>query len=74
MPLEQIRQRLELFREFGVTRAAFYGHHLTEIEFAPRLPDLGGDDTEPVPGNEPEEQTALSRLANRGSPRLNREQ
>ncbi len=75
MSLSEIRDRLELFREFNVKSAAFYGPHLTEVVFdrpataeEPLVPpDLGGE-------GEPDAADALSRLASRGEKRLNREE
>ncbi len=74
MSLSEIRDRLELFREFNVKSAAFYGPHLTEVVFdRPAAaedmvpPDLGGEE-------EPDAVGALSRLVSRGEKRLNREE
>lgn len=65
MGLEAIEARLTLFRRMGVTRAAFYGPHLTEVELAPFVPDAETGDL----SDEPEHQDAAWRLANRGANR-----
>jgi hypothetical protein len=74
MTLAAIRERLELFREFGVKSAAFYGPHLTEVVFAPTVAETGEEPTD-MGANEPEQAVdALTRLASRGEKRLNREE
>jgi hypothetical protein len=74
MSLSDIRQRLELFREFGVKSAAFYGPHLTEVVFAPTVAETGEEPAD-MGTNEPEQAVdALTRLASRGEKRLNREE
>jgi hypothetical protein len=75
MSLDAIRERLELFREFGVKSAAFYGPHLTEVVFAAQAVAETGEEPTEMGANEPEQAVdALTRLASRGEKRLNREE
>lgn len=68
MTLGAIRERLTMFREFGVSRASFYGPHLTEIEFWPVIPEADeGTGASPGSGNEETEGGALYRLNSRGA-------
>lgn len=71
MTTEALRERLTLLVSMGVSRAAFYGPHLTEVEFrAVVVEEPPGEAAQEDDGGELD---ALGRLAQRGEKRLNRE-